>query len=302
MQGRSLYDPCGQPVVLRGVNEMITFAQDKSGASAYAEIAKSHANSVRILWRTTDTAPELDLALTNAEAQKLIPLVVVYDDQGGPTLVSMVADYWTRPDMAAIAQKHEKWLLIVLREKNVVTQDAPSIWATKFDTAVSRIRNASVNVPISIDAPNGGLDIDTLRTLALSRIAADPRHNLLLNVNAWWPNYTADMIKNELTAARDSALPLLVGELSGYAQPPNCPSVLFDYTTLLAVAQQTATGWLAWSWGAVKNIDCSGYLDMTTDGTYAGLTGWGYNVAVADANSIQNTSVPAVYTPNDNCP
>jgi mannan endo-1,4-beta-mannosidase len=282
---------------------MITFAQDKGGASAYAEIAKSHANSVRILWRTTDTAPELDLALSNAEAQELIPLVVVYDDQGGPTLVSMVADYWTRPDMAAIARKHEKWLVIVLREKDVVTQDAPNIWAAKYDTAVSRIRNASVNVPLAIDAPNGGLDIDTLLALGHSRIAADPRHNLLLNVNAWWPDNTAEMIRTELAAARDSALPLLIGEFSAYAQPPNCPSTAFAYLTLIEVAQQTATGWLAWSWGAVKNINCpGGYLDMTTDGTYAGLTGWGYNVAFADVNSIQKTSVPATYTPGSNCP
>jgi mannan endo-1,4-beta-mannosidase len=30
---------------------------------------------------------------------------------------------------------------------------------------------------------------------------------------------------------------------------------------------------------------------MTTDGTFAGLTGWGKEVAVTDPNSIMNTSV-----------
>lgn len=47
---------------------------------------------------------------------------------------------------------------------------------------------------------------------------------------------------------------------------------------------------------------------MTPDGTYAGLiskAGWGYNVAVADPNSIQiqnNKAGPSAYSPGSVCP
>jgi hypothetical protein len=74
----------------------------------------------------------------------------------------------------------------------------------------------------------------------------------------------------------------------------------------MTTAQTLGTGWFAWSWGAVKNAFCpGGGLEMTSDGTYAGLiskAGWGYTVAVTDANSIQKKAVPAAYTPGSACP
>jgi mannan endo-1,4-beta-mannosidase len=305
--GRSLFDPCRQPVILRGINEMITFSDGKDGIPEYSEIAKTHANSVRIYWRTSDTANELDVALTNSEQQKLIPIVYVFNylitNPNIVTTVSMAADYWTRSDVLSVVNKHQHWLIIALRERNVPYSGTPAdtaAWAANYDSAVKRLRLAGINVPLAIDAPNSGSDIDTLRMLGLARIAADSIHNLLLSVNAWWS--TMPDIRNEFTLAQQAALPLMVGEVSGYAQP-GCPNTQFDYSTLMAAAQDTGTGWLAWSWGGVKNFDCpGGFLDMTTDGTYAGLVGWGYNVAVGDTNSIQNTAAPSVYTPGSVCP
>ncbi len=321
VQGRSLYDPCGKPVVLRGINEMITFipAPGNTGSSVFPQIAQTQANSVRLYWQMTDTADEIDVALTNAEQWKLIPIIYVFShDPNNPnnphvtTTVSMAADYWTStttsPTMVSVMQKHEHWLIIALREKNLTTAESPSDWATNYQTAVARIRNAGINVPLAIDAPTEGSDIDTLQSMGLAMIAADPNHNLLLNVNAWSSYFTADAIRSDLTAAQQAALPLIVGEFSGYEQP-GCSNTPFDYSTLLAVAQETGTGFLAWSWGGATNFDCPvGYLDMTPDGTYAGLiskAGWGYNVAVADPNSIQiqnNKAGPSAYSPGSVCP
>lgn len=320
VQGRSLYDPCGQPVILRGINEMITFIPGKtgilpSGTNVFSEIAKTQANSVRLYWQLTDTADEIDVALTNAEQQKLIPIIYVFNyDSSDPsssyatTKVSMAAGYWTNSAIASVIQKHSHWLIIALRERNLPTAESADDWATNYSAAVASIRNAGVNVPLAIDAPNEGSDIAALwQSSELARIAAaDPSHNLLWNVNAWWNNYTADMITNALTNAQLAALPLIVGEFSGYAQP-NCPQTQFDYATLLAASQQTGTGFLAWSWGGAKNFDCNpgSLLDMTDDGTYQGLVtkaAWGYDVAVGDANSIQKNPMPPAYSPGSACP
>jgi hypothetical protein len=53
--------------------------------------------------------------------------------------------------------------------------------------------------------------------------------------------------------------------------------------------------------GAVKNSNCAGNIDMTSDGTFAGLEDWGLAVATTDANSIKNTSVLSPYIVNGAC-
>jgi mannan endo-1,4-beta-mannosidase len=42
-------------------------------------------------------------------------------------------------------------------------------------------------------------------------------------------------------------------------------------------------------------------FDMTSDGTYATLRGWGAEVATSDPNSIMNTSVRSRYMMTGSC-
>jgi mannan endo-1,4-beta-mannosidase len=305
VSGCSLFDPCGQPVVLRGVNEMITFSEGKDGAPEYTEIAKTHANAVRVTWHTTDTAAQLDTMLCNAEAQRLIPIVAAYNPQVATSLISMVADYWSRSDVAAIAQKHQQWLIISAGGPSVAATESAADWSLGCDQAVARIRAASIRVPIAIEIPDGGRDMAAACRLGLQRIAADPVHNLLIGVNSWWSDGTVTNISDQLTATYNTNLTVLVSEFSAYAAS-NCPNMPFDYLTLMSVTQPLGIGWFAWSWGAVHNANCNvngvAYLDMTTDGTYAGLVGWGYDVAVGDSNSIERTAVAPAFVPGGSCP
>jgi mannan endo-1,4-beta-mannosidase len=306
VQGGTLYDPCAKPVVLRGVTEMVTFSSvGKDGLPYFPEIAKTGANAVRILWQTADSADYLDRLLTNAEALRLIPLVYVYDTQGmgqaNLSTVAQVADFWTRADILPIVDKHKQWLIIVLRDKGKAPTWSVSDWASRYDAAVARVRAAGINVPLVIDAANFGTDVESLLNSGSDRIAADPQQNMLLSINAW--NFTTGVLQDALTRAHNSGLPLLVSEFTGYTTN-NCAYVAWDYQTFLAAAQQSSTGWFAWSWGGVQNSECgppSVVLDMTTDGTFAGLYGWGSIVAVSDTNSLKYTA-PATYVPGMACP
>jgi len=291
---------------------MVTFVPDgKDGNPYFDDIVTTGANSVRIYWRTTDTADELDRLLSNAETHKLIPIIYVFNYPGpttpsSSTSVSQAAKFWTQQDIIPIVLKHQQWLIIALRERDLAAIETPSEWASNFDAAVLQIRQASINVPLAIDAPaiatTYGADIDTLTRTGAIRIANDPRQNLLLSTNAWWQADTPETITSKIAAAADAALPLLIGEFSVYAQPPYspCSNVMFEYSTLLQVAEATHMGWEAWSWGAVTNQNCNS-LDMTNSGSSARFSVWGQDVALSNTNSIHNTSVPANFTPGRGC-
>ncbi len=310
VSGPTLFDPCGKPVILRGVNEMVTFTyESKDGSAYFGEIAKTGANSIRIYWTTSDTKDDLDRLLTNAEANKLLPIIYVFNYPNDLTQVSDAANFWVRPEISAVVQKHQRWLIIALRERALQATGTLDDWASKFDSAVRQLRAAQINVPLAIDAPNYGQDIDSLtlpgqNTLrGQERILADPQHNVLLNVNAWWLNYTPDMITSKITSAANASLPLMIGEFSDYLKPqlPQLQCTPFDYATLIHVAQQMRVGWQVWSWGAAHNTDCN-MFDMTVGGQFSALVvPWGQDVAVTNTDSIHNTSVPAKYTPGRGC-
>jgi mannan endo-1,4-beta-mannosidase len=127
-------------------------------------------------------------------------------------------------------------------------------------------------------------------------LSADPDRNLLFSVHMWWNDPNGTRVTTELNQSVNANLPLIVGELAQHAVS-GCSSAPFSYRTLLALSRTLEVGWIAWSWGGVKNSDCAsdGPFDMTTNGTYNGLTGWGLEVARTDPNSIQNTAVRPRY-------
>src|SRR3954469_24040527 len=87
-EGRQLLDSAGNKVILRGVNKMSVWDnEDPTGEISFAEIRKTGANSVRIVWlhtlngASTDTAT-LDALITNARANHLIPVIELHDATG----------------------------------------------------------------------------------------------------------------------------------------------------------------------------------------------------------------------------
>jgi mannan endo-1,4-beta-mannosidase len=289
VDGRFLRDPCGDAMVLRGVNEMIIWSENRDGIPEYAEIARTGANAVRIVWNTEGEAAELAAALSNALAEGMLPVPELHGEQQDFAELAGLVDYWTRSDIVDIITNHQATLVVNIAAGLGSEQVTAEQWESEYSVAIGRMRDAGIRVPIMVDAPAYGQDVDTLQASGPALIAADPLHNILLGLNIWWSDGTAERIHAELLETATLDLPLVIGEVSPFASA-DCPDTPIDYAAVITEADAMQIGWFAWSWGALPNESCPGNLDMSADGTFEGLTGWGLEVAVTHPSSIANTA------------
>jgi mannan endo-1,4-beta-mannosidase len=299
VRDRFLYDRCGEKVVLRGINEMVVWSDTKDGVPSFAEIAKTGANAVRIVWDTTGGVPEMDAAIANALAVQLIPIIELHDATGKWELLPSLVDYWTRPEVVAVLKKHETSLLINIGNEVGDGRVTAALFRSGYGQAVNRLRAAGIHALLVLDAPRWGQNIDVLQAAGPGLLRDDPDHNLLFSVHLWWSDRYGKRLTEKLNQSVAMNLPLIVGEFAQHSSAPSCETQRFDYGTLLTLTSTLQVGWLAWSWGGVKNKDCAGRdpFDMTTAGTFETLTGWGQDVAVGHAASIKHSSVrPASLT------
>lgn len=295
VDGRFLYDRCNEKVVLRGVNEMIVWSEGKDGAPEFTEIALTGANSVRIVWNEEGTAAELDTAIGNALAAKLIPMVEHHSATGVlPDVAAKVVPYWTQADVAQVLVKHQANLLLNIANEagdDKVTQEA---FESTYTAAIAAIRGTGFQGPLIIDAPQWGQDIDRLQASGPALIAADPLHNVMFSVHMWWSDPQGTRVMQELQQSADMNLPLIVGEFAQHAVYL-CDQSPFAYSVLLDEANTREIGWLAWSWGGVVNNDCKdmGTFNMTNAGKFGDWTGkWASDVAVDHAHGLKTAVRP----------
>jgi mannan endo-1,4-beta-mannosidase len=252
------------------------------------------------VWNEEGSAAELDVAIANALNQGLIPMIEHHSATGDLTLLPTVVDYWVSPDVVAVIKKHEANLLLnIANEAGDGSVDAAAFQAA-YELAITRIRETGVVLPLIIDAPSWGQNIDVLQTAWQALVAHDPQHNLMFSVHMWWDDPTGTRVVDELTQSTAAGMPLIVGEFAQHAVS-GCADTPFAYSVLLDEAQTAGIGWLAWSWGAVENADCAddGAFDMTVNGEFGNWKeAWGEEVALTHPASIQNTSVrpPSILT------
>ena len=298
--GRHLYTACHEKVVLIGVNRMFTWC-DRQGISI-PEIGKSGASAVRIVALPSDSASDVDLWIQKTIDNGMIPIPELHDATGDLGRLSQMVDWWVSASVVAMLKKHEKYLIINIANESGDCTVGLGEFVAGYKTAIDRIRKAGLKVPLMIDGPCWAHDTDTLQSAAPTLQQADPEGNLIFSNHFYGKNASgvgigfsgeAAHIKQETAEWVALGLPFVWGEF-GYCDSP------IDVKSLIAVANQNQVGWLAWSWGPGNT--CPG-LDMSSDGSFSGLHGWGLEVAVSDANSISNTAArPASILNKGVCP
>lgn len=314
VKGRFLFDPCDNKVTLRGVNKMNIFT-DRTGAS-FPEIAKTGANSVRIVWKAFDDngqptkAAELDTLITRCVRQKMIPIVEAHDATGVWSMLGQMVSFWKRADIVAVIQKHQKYLLVNIANECGDDQVTDAQFTQGYTSAVQQLRQAGIHTPLVIDGRDFGKDLEQLVRVGPGLIQADPDKNLLFSVHTYWPitfGATPQFIKDQFQAAVNAGLPFIIGEFAGFGAfagtnvSPCGPKGQIDYQTIISEAQRLDIGWLVWEWGPGNTgggDPLCVIIDMTTDSKFNTLKGWGKDVAVTHAASIQKTSVRSPFILN----
>jgi len=302
VKGRQLYTSCGEKIVLRGVNHPTLYI-DRAG-DALPEIAKTKANAVRLFWYANNgvSIGEAEPAIKRAIASGMVPILEMHDATGPSAWgkLDSIVSYWTSSEAVALIKKYQHQMIV-----NIANEAGPEAgggyddFEAKYKSAITKLRNAGIKVPLMIDASGWGRDDEALFKAGPGLIAGDPQHNVLLS----WHEYDT-LTQQQIAAVYDRAvtanLPLLVGEFANRSPTGTCGPAL-DYLGIIGEAQSRDIGWLAWSWGdndpnTVWNTDCNEF-DMTSTFAFDSLQGWGKEVAVTDTNSLTNTTIrPASFS------
>ena len=297
VEGRFLYTAAGEKVIMRGVNEMMIWSGNRNGSNILPEIAKTGANTIRLVWLAdgTGSLADLDELIANSIRNGMIPMVEMHDATGDWTKLPAIIDYWLQDDVKAVMDKYKKWVLLNIANEVGGTSSDDTAFRNNYKDAITKLRDKGYRLPLIIDAPNWGQDEGVIARNWEEVLNHDPIKNVMFSVHTYWVNDRQERLDDFLNLVVSENMPFLFGE----GPQPNgwdCNTV-FPYENCMLQCQEKEIGWLNWSWGAVNNGDCDqpngeSKYNMTTDGIYGNWNNdWGRLTMVDDPNSVQNTSV-----------
>ncbi|ACL74764.1 X2-like carbohydrate binding domain-containing protein [Ruminiclostridium cellulolyticum] len=285
VEGRFLYDNTGEKVILYGVNKMCIWT-DKDGVPSFSEIAKTGANCVRITWGLDGSAEDLDTVIRNCRAEHMIPIIELHDATGDWSKLPLLVNYWVRPDIVNVIKKHQEYLLVNIGNEvgQTVTEET---FKADYESAVKKMRDAGIHVPLVIDASSYGQSIDMLQACGPYLISADPDKNLMFSVHMWWPymwGHSDQEVIDEIAQSVNINLPLIVGEFGHMWDETENGKI--PYKTIMEQCYKNQIGYLPWEWGPGNNPQT--FLDMTSDSTFATLNDYGKEVMLNNQYSVKN--------------
>ena len=165
----------------------------------------------------------LDALISNAKLNHLIPMIELHDATGDWNRLQELVNYWVRPVVVTLIQKHQAYLLVNIG--NEVGDDTVTIaqFIAGYTKAIRSLRAAGIRTLLVIDAADWGKNLNLLDASAGALLAADPDHNLLFSVHLYWSIACGDdakSIRRKLQHSVGLGYPLIVGEFSKYGASP----------------------------------------------------------------------------------
>ncbi len=310
--GSHLIGVCGDTIILRGINyEPFNWGYNINDEK-FSELMMTGANCVRIPWYTSSAAAggaplfdqlsNLDTAIARCIRNKMIAIVDLHDNTciGDISQIATLSNWWLTPNVITMINKYKRSIII-----NIANEAGYVQWSGNAATAlvdfkntyqgiVANFRNSGIDVPLMIDAPDCGTNLDDLASIAQNLQINDPKHNLIFSAHAYWYAYANNdslIMRNKIINALSKNVPIVLGEIANLQDDASPCVYVLNYTALLHICSEFNVPWLAWSWDhdncPARQISSSGY--------YANLTAFGNDIVHHAGYGLLSTSTITNY-------
>ncbi|MBL0018983.1 MAG: cellulase family glycosylhydrolase [Bacteroidetes bacterium] len=295
VNGNLILGPCGDTLLLRGVN----YAPFNWGWSPNQlfmdEIAQSGSNCVRLPWYRTPAqgTPQttysdlanLDSALSKCIQYQLIPILELHDltCQNDTTALVATSNWYLEPALLALIDKYKHSIILNVANEALYVNwtgnpaASQATFVRTYSEIVTNFRNAGITVPIMIDGPDCGSNLDVLAAVGPTMQLNDPAQNLIFSAHAYWyafANNDSTQMEAKIDNAIASGIPFVMGEVANLQDDQVLCQYTLNYSPLLHILQARNIGWLAWSW---DNDGCAD-RQITTNGSFSSLTAYGNDI------------------------
>ncbi len=326
-QGNKIVDPCGNDFVMKGVNYSLSDDWNfpgnlNTGRELSSQIILANPNTVRIQWYVDYGQPSrpalslvgLDSVISRFAAADIVTVLEIHDfthiHTDTTAFNTNVVAWWTSQPVLDLIEKHKSHIFVnVANEYGPAMYPAPNYtlnpnynsqittWVTHYKNVVNRLRNAGIEVPIIIDAPNYGMDYQTVINNATIFNDNDPLHRIIMSCHAYWNSTASEMtsIVNQLSAL---TLPVILGEIGNVDFACNA----IQMNSVLDACQNKGLGWLAWTWNrdecSMRNMTANqpGVYNSPTDGQFSTLTTYGDVIVNNPSFGLANHSAKAQFS------
>ena len=286
-----LKDSKGNSFVIRGINNPHIW-YDTKAYNALDEIAKTGANTVRIVWDTTGSASRLEEIIKRCIELNMIAMPELHCATGTDCTEKIKdrARYWARDDVSAVLKKYQEYVIVNIanepgysRYNSTLTDE---VWRDVYKECIDIMRNAGIDNTIVIDARSYGQDYYCVAKYGQDLIDYDPLHNLMFGIHMYVEWNDRNKIIEKLDLLKSKNLPIVIAEFGyNYNNGNNNLHCKVDAQTILDECEKHGFGYMAWSWAG--NNQENAWLDMTYD--WVNYTEWG-EFLVNGRNGIKQTS------------
>lgn len=308
-QGKLIMSPCEQTFIPRGVNYSLAddweFPANINGDPTNvndelsAQIIQARPNIVRIEWFANRQAgwkpysvADLDVVVTRFQNAGIVSVIDLHDltcSNDYTQFNAVILPWWKQQSVRDLITKHKGYVIVnVANEFGYVnwesnTTAAYNTWLNHYKTVITDLRSAGIQVPLMIDAPDCGQNLDVALQAGASLRSTDPLHNIIMSAHAYWYQDNAVAMEARVQQIANATFPVILGEIANIQDATGpCSNAIPAYKDLLQSCQNHQVGWLAWTW---TDDFCEGVdgRRMSMNGSFTDLSVYG-NVIVNDPN------------------
>ena len=280
VQGRFLYNKCGQKVTIRGIEHMLYY-QDIN-QQMIPEIGKTGANAIRVLLDPGISGTTLRQILTKCiTEQKMYVSVGVWSGQ----------DFFFRSDIKPVLLEFEDNIILhAFGEPNYETTPDDARWKSESISVINRFRQAGFKAPIDIQTTTFGRDPNPIIRSGQVVFNADPLRNIIFGCQMYWGDWYTGLYDMTIAEACQ-----LFATLNYPVQIGACPSDCNTDCGRQAWDEsfKNGLGCMWWSWTGDE-------FELSGNGNFNNLTADGQYVVNTSQYSISKTSVKSIPCTNAN--